>query len=265
MEDLEKEVQEVKHHTPANLVWWRNKVLAGLFVVIPLAATLFILKFLYTIISATFDPVVKAIVKEYRFQQPVGEPEGIIPEFIIYNDTIPFAAFFITILLILVLGLLVTNVFGRKLVEYIEVVLLRIPLVNLIYPLAKQVVDSIKLIGASSSGAPDPKDNRQVVYIQYPGMGGYLVAFQTGSFRDKSGQEFVSVFIPTAPNPITGFVMIFKATEVIDSDLTMEDAWKLLVSAGFVTPSARLTAMPVLDKTTISGTAPAPDDTTQKG
>ncbi|MEM1159233.1 MAG: DUF502 domain-containing protein [Verrucomicrobiota bacterium] len=252
--------QEKKPPTPGNLIWWRNKLLAGLFVVIPLAATLFILKFLYTIISATFDPVVKAIVSEYR----VDQPDGFIPEFIIYNDTIPFAAFFITVLLIMVLGLLVTNIVGRKLLEYLEVVLLRIPLVNLIYPLAKQVVDSIKLIGKSSSGAvPEPGDNRQVVFIQYPGMGGYLVAFQTGSFTDKDGQDFVSVFIPTAPNPITGFVLIFKAAEVIESDLSMEDAWKLLVSAGFVTPPAALTKMPVMDKTTRVETIPVPADIAQ--
>jgi len=94
-------------------------------------------------------------------------------------------------------------------------------------------------------------------------MGGYLVAFQTGSFTDKKGEDFVSVFIPTAPNPITGFVLIFKASEVIESDLSMEDAWKLLVSAGFVTPPTRLTTMPVFDKTTIAGTNPEPVDTRQ--
>lgn len=252
--------EDKKPLNPGNLVWWRNKLLAGLFVVIPLAATLLILKFLYTAISATFDPVVKAIVKDNRASLPEG---GFIPEIIIYNDTIPFAAFFITLLFILVLGLLVTNVFGRKIWEYLEKVIVRIPLVNMIYPLFKQVVDSVKLIGASS-GAPQPGDNRQVVYIQYPGLGGYLVAFQTGRFKDKQGQEFVSVFIPTAPNPITGFVLIFKESEVMESDLSMEDAWKLLVSAGFVTPPSKLTTMPVIDKTTIAGTVPTPADTTQK-
>jgi uncharacterized membrane protein len=262
MDEVETTPQERKKLTPLNLIWWRNKILAGLFVVIPLAATVFILKLFYTAISAAFDPVVKAFVKENRVD-PMGG--GFIPEGLIYNDTIPFAAFIITILFILGLGLLVTNVFGRRLVEYLEVVLLRIPLVNMIYPLAKQVVDSIKMIGASSD-VPGPGDNRQAVYIQYPGLNGYLVAFQTGRFKDKSGQEFVSVFIPTAPNPITGFVLIFKESDVIESDLTMEDAWKLLVSAGFVTPPSKLTTMPVVDfnKTTIAGTIPTPVDTTQK-
>ncbi|MEM6884656.1 MAG: DUF502 domain-containing protein [Verrucomicrobiota bacterium] len=260
--------QEKKTLTPANLVWWRNKLLAGLFVIVPLAATLFILKLSYDAISYAFNPAVTAFVNDFRAGKPDGtsdwEPAGFIPEWMIVNDTIPFAAFFITLLFIMVMGLLVTNIVGRKLLGYIEGLLLRIPLVNQIYPLAKQVMDSIKMIAQSSSGAvPEPGDNRQVVFIRYPGMGGYLVAFQTGSFTDKNGEDFVSVFIPTAPNPITGFVLIFKASEVIQSDLSMEDAWKLLVSAGFVTPPAQLTAMPVIDKTTIAETIPAPVDTTQ--
>ncbi len=244
MDEIETPVSEKKSHTPSDLVWWRNKLLAGLFIAIPLAVTFKIIELIYKAISWTFDPVVKAFVKEYRID--LVEGGGFIPNEIILNDTIPFAAFFITILFILVLGLLVTNVFGRRILEYIERALLRIPLVNLIYPLAKQVVDSIKMIGANS-GAPQPGDSRQVVYIQYPGLGGYLVAFQTGRFKDKQGQEFVSVFIPTAPNPITGFVLIFKESEVMESDLSMEDAWKLLVSAGFVTPPGKLTSMPVLE------------------
>jgi len=166
MDQVNSASVEKKALSPAKLSWWRNKLLAGLFVVIPLAATLLILKFLYTAISATFDPVVKAIVRDNR----ASVPDGFIPEFIIYNDTIPFAAFFITVLLILTLGLLVTNVFGRRFLGYLDKLLLRIPLVNLIYPLVKQVVDSIKTIGVNTGEMNDPADNRQVVYIQYPGL-----------------------------------------------------------------------------------------------
>jgi uncharacterized membrane protein len=227
--------------------------LAGLVVVIPIAATMLVLKFLYTIISGFFDPLVKAFVKDNRDS---------LPDFIIVNDTIPFAALMITILLIFLMGLLVTNVFGRKFLHYLENLLLRVPLVNVIYPLAKQVVDSIKRIGESATH-PEPGDNRQVVYLRYPNLNGYLIAFQTGRFKDKKGEEFVSVFIPTAPNPITGFVLIFKEDDIIESDLAMEDAWKLLVSAGFVTPLAG-EAMPSPHKTTIEGIVPAPGDTTQK-
>jgi len=237
---------------PATLIWLRNKFLAGLVVVVPIAATLLVLKFLYTIISGFFDPLVKAFVKDNRES---------LPDFIIVNDTIPFAALIITILLIIAMGLLVTNVLGRKFLQYMETLLLRVPLVNVIYPLAKQVVDSIKSIGETAN-RPEPGDNRQVVYLRYPNLNGYLIAFQTGRFKDKKGEEFVSVFIPTAPNPITGFVLIFKEDDIIESDLAMEDAWKLLVSAGFVTPLAG-EPMPPSRKTTTAGIPPMPGGTTQ--
>ncbi|MGF1679279.1 MAG: DUF502 domain-containing protein [Candidatus Methylacidiphilales bacterium] len=212
--------------TPSNLVWWRNKFLTGLAVIIPVVATVLVLKFLYKIISGFFDPLVRAFVKRYRDS---------LPDVLILNDTVPFLAFLLTVLFVVLVGLLMTNVFGRKLLLWLEGVLLRIPLVNIIYPLVKQVVESVKSIGETSNQL-DPKDDRQVVYLRYPGLNGYLIAFQTGAFRDKKGEAFVSVFIPTAPNPITGFVLIFKSADVSPSDLSMEQAWKLIVSAGFVTP-----------------------------
>lgn len=243
---------ENKRHHPLSLIWWRNKFLAGLAVVIPLAATLIILKFLYRLVSAFFDPLVMAFVENNREH---------LPGFLIVNDTIPFAALILTILLIVFFGLLVTNVFGQKILLFFEKLLLRVPLVNFIYPLAKQVVDSIKQI-SKTANHPDPADARQVVYIRYPGLNGFLLAFQTGRFRDRQGREFVSVFIPTAPNPITGFVLIFDENDVLECDLSMEDAWKLLVSAGFVTP-LRSSVLPPATETTITGTTPPPVGTIQ--
>ncbi|MEM6820480.1 MAG: DUF502 domain-containing protein [Verrucomicrobiota bacterium] len=219
---------------PGNLVWWRNKFLTGLVVIIPAAATFYILKLLYGLFIAFFEPLVKLFVSAFRES---------LPNSMVLNDTIPFASLILTILFIILMGLLVTNVFGRTLVHYFENILLRVPLVNIIYPLVKQVVDSVKSIG-ETAGQLNPEDSRQVVYVKYPGFNGYLLGFQTGRFVDKDGVSFVSVFIPTAPNPITGFVMIFKEVEVMESDLSMEDAWKLLVSAGFVTPLSGKIGMP---------------------
>jgi len=239
-------------------VWWRNKFLTGLAVAIPMAATLFVLRFLYKVISGVTEPVVIQVVTTYHEQLPglvlIAGPR---PD----TFTIPGVALLLTILLIGLLGLLVTNVFGKKILGWLEYLMNRIPLVNVIYPLAKQVVDSIKAIGEAANG-PVPGDSRQVVYLKYPDLNGYLIGFQTGRFSNQQGEEFVSVFIPTAPNPITGFVLIFKEEEVIESDLAMEDAWKLLVSAGFVTP---LSKFPTPNKTTTARKVPASNDTRQTG
>lgn len=214
--------------TPAQLVWWRNKLLAGFFVAIPLVVTFVILKFLYRLISGVCDPIVIALVAVYR---------QAIPDFLIITDvngreTIPGAAFFITIAVILALGLLATNVLGSRLIGLMERLLARVPLVNIIYPLLKQVVDSIRDIGNSKENFR----NRPVVYVKYPGIRGYFIAFQTGRFQTADGRAMVSVFLPTAPNPITGLVLLIDAADVIETGLSLDTAWKLIVSAGFVVP-----------------------------
>ncbi|MEO0453786.1 MAG: DUF502 domain-containing protein [Verrucomicrobiota bacterium] len=214
------------------LAYWRNKFLAGLFVLLPLLATIWVLRFLYKIFSGTMEPLVAGFVTANHesiadiFLSP-GPREG--------TYTIHGLALFITVCIIFAIGFLVTNVFGRRIVQYCESVLERIPLVNIIYSLVKQVMDSVKSISESADRLEE-SDNREVVYVRYPGVNGYLIGFQTGKFQNKKGEDMVSVFIPTAPNPITGFVLVFEARQVIESDLTMESAWKLLVSAGFVTP-----------------------------
>jgi uncharacterized membrane protein len=217
--------------TPSHFIWWRNKFLAGFFVAIPLVVTFLILRFIYRQISSVCDPIVIALVQIYRDS---------LPDFLLIADrntgsaTIPGAAFVITILFIVALGLVTTNVFGSRLIELMERGIIRIPLVNVIYPVLKQVVDSIRDIGSSKESFK----NRPVVYVKYPGIQGYFIAFQTGRFTTTDGRAMVSVFLPTAPNPITGFVLLFDARDVIDSGLALDAAWKFIVSAGFVLPPA---------------------------
>lgn len=219
-------------HSPKELVYWRNKFLAGVFVLVPLVATIWVLLFIYRFISGRTEPLVVRIVTGFHeniadFLLTAGPRED--------TYTIPGVSFVLTLLLVIIIGLLVTNVFGRRIVHWLEGVLERVPLVNVIYSLVKQVTDSLRTISESSEKL-DERDARDTVYIRYPGVQGYLIAFQTGTFISKEGRKMVSVFLPTAPNPITGFVLVFEADQVVPSDLTMEEAWKLLVSAGFITP-----------------------------
>jgi len=231
----------------APLVWIRNKFLTGLFVIIPLFATFWILKFLYHVMSGFAEKLVHALVVVYG---------PIIPKFLIVEGTIPFAALFITLATVILVGLIATNVIGKKLVRWLEVVLHKIPLVNVIYPVAKQVVDSLKEIGGTTSD-----DNRKpVVFIRYPGLNGFFMGFQTGRFIGNEGKIMVTVFLPTAPNPITGFVLVFEEKDVVVSDIRYEDAWKMVVSGGLVVPKSIMfesTAMPAVQ-------SPTPVDTTQK-
>jgi uncharacterized membrane protein len=209
-------------------VWFRNKFITGLFVAIPLVITYWILNFLYRAVSSVTDPFVKTFVSYNRAS---------LPDFLIIEDvrgieTIPGAALVITLLLIFLIGLLTANVIGKRILGYFDSLLHRIPLVNAIYPVAKQVVESLRSLG----GSEEDLANKKVVYVPYPGIQGYLLGFQTGRFCGPQGKTLASVFIPTAPNPVTGFVLVFGENQLIDSGLSMEDAWKLVVSGGLLTP-----------------------------
>ncbi len=241
---------------PNTFVWWRNKFFAGLFVAVPLVVTYVILKFIYKMVSGYCDPLVIAFVGIFRSS---------LPEFILITDvrgatTIPGAAFLITILLIVALGLVATNVLGSRVIAFMEWGLMRVPLVNLIYPVLKQVVDSIKDIGGSKENLED----RQVVYLRYPNtVGGYLLGFLTGRFTASDGRKMATVFIPTSPNPITGFVLVFDVRDVVECDLPMDVAWKIIVSAGFVVPKNLVELK--RNKSNPAEPVPPPDDTTQTG
>ncbi len=213
---------------PPSLRWWRNKFLAGLFVVIPVVLTFYILKLIYRLASGVLEPLIRAVV------HATGDSWPTWLQWIIVKDTIPGAALLLTILLVIVIGMFATHVIGKRLVGWVDCIFLRIPLVNLIYPVFKQVMESIRSMG----GSQDQFSNRSVVYVRYPNSNGFFLGFQTGCFTDARGRKMITVFLPTAPNPITGFVLIFEAGDVVESDMPMDAAWKLLVSGGFVVPKA---------------------------
>jgi len=211
------------------LVWLRNTFIAGLFVVVPVVITLWILNFLYYLVSGLTEPLVIRFAGHYRQSLPdFLLAEGSMPGTV----TIPGAALVMTLLLVCGIGLVATNVIGLRLVSYFDYLLNRVPVVNMIYPLAKQMVDSLKSLGGSARDSA----NKQVVYIKYPALNGYLVGFLTGSYSDSEGRKMVTVFLPTAPNPITGFVVVFEESQIQRAHISMDAAWKMIVSGGLLPP-----------------------------
>ena len=104
--------------------------------------------------------------------------------------------------------------------------------------------------------------NKPVVYLKYPHLNGYLLGFLTGRFTNADGERMVTVFLPNVPNPITGFVLVFHETEVLMSDLSVDDAWKLIISGGLVSPKKiKSHVRPVASKP--EAPHPNPDDTTR--
>lgn len=192
----------------------RNKLIAGVVVAIPLIVTIWVVNIAYTFVS---DLGIRLVG---RFIREVGLPEWLLN----------LMGFGITLVLIFFLGVMATNVFGRRIITFGETVVLRIPVIASIYSGVKQVMDSFK-------GFNTGMNFKRVVYVEYPSPGCRLIGFMTGRFYDpNAGCEKTNVFLPTSPNPMTGFILVIDSDKVINSDLSLEEASKMIFTAGLVHP-----------------------------
>jgi uncharacterized membrane protein len=189
------------------LMHLRNTLIAGVLVSVPLIVTIVLLRIAYQAINNVTAPIFRAL--------------GI---------DLPGLGFISTVLLVLAVGFMATNVFGRKLIEAFEGLLLRVPLIAPVYGAVKQALDSFKSIKSKTKF-------KSVAYVEYPSPGCKLIGFVTGTIYDPVlGGEMTTVFLPTSPNPMTGFVLAIPPEKVIESGLTLEQASKVIVSAGLVAP-----------------------------
>ena len=193
----------------------RKYLIAGLLVWLPLAATVFVIRVLVNLL----DKTILLIPPEWR-------PESVL------GFSIPGFGVIVGILLLLITGMFAANLFGRRLVAIWEAILGRIPLVRTIYTSVKQVLETLF--------TSNNKSFRKVVLVEYPRKGIWSMGFQTnqglGVASKVSGQELVSVFVPTTPNPTSGFIMMFPKNDVYELDLSVEDGFKYVISMGVVIP-----------------------------
>lgn len=203
----------------------RNKLLAGVVVAVPIIVTIWVLEIAYGFIKGISGPV---LGKFWLFRP---NPRDAYPGLTL--DQIPGVSFFVTLLMLVLLGYMATNVLGQRILDWFERQLMRIPLVATIYTGVKQVIDSFKSFNNMANF-------KRVVYVEYPSPGCKLIGFVTGQYYDQRlRQEMISVVIPTAPNPMTGLVIVVEAAYVIESELSLEEAMKLIVSAGLVSPKRK--------------------------
>lgn len=191
----------------------RKYFITGALVLVPLAITAWVLHF----VIATLDQSLVLVPREWR-------PETYIPGL---GAVITLAIVFLT-------GVLTNNLVGKWFVRMWERVLQRIPVVNSIYGSVKQVSDTL----FSSSG----NAFRKAVLIPYPHEHSYTIAFLTGvpggDVQNHLVGEYVSVYVPTTPNPTSGFFLMMERSRVVELDMTVDTALKYIVSMGVVAPSA---------------------------
>lgn len=211
------------------MVWFRNKFLAGLALALPLVITFAILQFIYSLLHGWSFPIVRwfaDLANEMAGSIVVGTED---PRFIM---TTRFIGVLLPLVALIALGVAATNVIGVHVVAAIDRLLLRIPLVSFIYKSLKQVIDSFKTIGAS-------QNFKRVAFIDYPVPGMRMIGFVTGQFTDpQNGKAMTTVFVPTAPNPMSGILLMVDSEKVTDAPFSMEEATKMIFSGGLVVPEA---------------------------
>ncbi len=193
----------------------RRYLLAGLLVWIPLGITFLILK----LIVDLMDQTLVLLPAAYR-------PENLL------GFRIPGLGILLTGIVVFVTGMFAANLVGRQLLKAWDAILHRIPVVRSIYGGAKNFTEV--LLGDTSQSF------KRVVLIEWPRRGVYAIAFVTGSNVDevshRTGEDIVSVFVPTTPNPTSGFVFFMPRNDITELDMDVEAAFKLIVSLGVVAP-----------------------------
>ena len=193
----------------------RKYIIAGLLVWLPLAATVVIVKL-----------VVDLLDKIILLLPPNWQPETVL------GFSIPGFGIILAIFILLITGMLAANLFGRRLVALWEAILNRIPLVRSIYNSVKQISTTI----LDSNG----KSFRKVVMLQYPRKGIWSIGFLTNedvsTEIESLSDDLVAVFVPTTPNPTSGFIIMAPREDVTELDMTVEEGFKFIISMGVITP-----------------------------
>ena len=192
----------------------RNYFITGIVVLIPIGITVYVTLFFISISS-------KILPKEIN-------PNHYLP----YN--IPGLEIIISLLLITLIGFLSLSFLGKRLLEFFNNILKRIPILRTIYSALGQMTETF---------TKGEKTQKNVVLIEYPRKGTWAVGFATkensGELNDKTGKKLVNVFVPTTPNPTSGFLLMVPKEDLIFLDLTFEEASKFIVSAGTSNPKTK--------------------------
>jgi uncharacterized membrane protein len=193
----------------------KRYLIAGLLVWVPLGVTAMVINFGVGLM----DKTLLLLPDQYQ-------PDTLL------GFHVPGLGVLLSVIIVFSTGIIVANLFGRTLVQFWENMLARIPLVRSIYAGVKQILETVFSSGGQSF--------RKVLLVEYPRKGMWTLAFQSGTTRGeaqaKTGVEVVNVFIPTTPNPTSGFFIMVPRDDVIELDMEVDDGLKMIISAGVVVP-----------------------------
>ena len=186
-------------------MWQRIKrrSLAGLLAMLPLVATYWVVSILFKFLGDLASPFLEQL--------------GI---------KIPGLGIILTLLVIFLIGLFVTNVLGRTILTWGEKILSRLPIINTIYGTVKQITNAFS--------GPNVKSFKKVILIEYPRRDLWTMCFVTNESNNKKRTLFYHVFVPTTPNPTSGYFIIIPKKDTIESEISVEDGFKTIISGGIL-------------------------------
>lgn len=189
----------------------RTTFVAGLIVVVPIGLTVWILIWIFNGVEDLLSPVVAWIFGQFGLEPITG------------------VGFGLTVILIFVIGIIMTNVVGRRIVRWGESMLGKIPIARLLYVAFREVFRGFSEENVNSFLA--------VVLVEFPAKGMRTIGFVTKEDFDKDGRPVFNVFIPTTPNPTSGFLEILHEEDIIRTKISIEDALKMVISGGRMSPA----------------------------
>jgi uncharacterized membrane protein len=185
---------------------------AGILVILPLGITFLVLKFVFNSLDSILGPLIPDI-NIFLFR---------------HTFHLPYVGLISFLLLLYLIGLITTNVLGRKLIGWADRLFTAIPVVKNIYMSSKQLTDAFSATRKGSF--------RQAVFVEFPQEGNYVLGFVTNELTDLDRQTKVTVFVPTAFVPPQGFLLFLPKEKTLPAQLTVEEAIKAIMSVGIVTP-----------------------------
>ena len=188
----------------------RARMTSGVVAMVPLVVTVYVLRVLFGLTAGILLPFIDPAVEDWPWLLRAGLSLSVL------------------LVAIYLLGELATNLVGRRILQLGEALLLRVPFVKVVYRASKQVVTAFQ--------RPNSAAFKEVVFVQFPRPGMRSVGFLTSTFTGDDGHTWHTVFVPTTPNPTTGFLQFLPAEEVIHTDFTVEEAFKMVMSLGVLSP-----------------------------
>jgi len=200
---------------------YRKYIFTGIMSIIPIAITYWIIENLFVFFSKPGKYLIDSLYQFYLFENFI-----FITRF--YNYLAYVIGFTLTLFFLYFLGLIVSNVLGRKIYNYFEEFLNKIPIVNKVYKTIKQITNTFS--------KPNNQAFQKVVLLEYPRKELWTLAMVTGECTNLNNISCYKLFVPTTPNPTSGYLIISEKTNVIETDISVEEGLSIIISGGMVSP-----------------------------